>query len=150
MLKLVYLLLVSLFLGQISAEKLRIGILQKVANCERKTQAGDVIHVHYTGRLKESGQVFDSSLNRGIPFEFPLGKGHVIKGWDQGMLGMCVGEKRKLTIPPELGYGSQGAGGVIPPGATLVFTTELIAIDGYEPPADEKPEKVEADTKDEL
>lgn len=84
--------------------------------------------VHYTGSLKSDGTVFDSSLSRGEPITFPLGTGRVIKGWDQGILGMCIGEKRKLTIPPELGYGSRGAGGVIPPNADLVFTVELVDI----------------------
>ncbi|GMM38916.1 peptidylprolyl isomerase family protein [Saccharomycopsis crataegensis] len=114
-------------------DKLRIGVTKKVENCSRKTKNGDIVKVHYTGSLKDTGAVFDSSLNRGIPFEFKLGAGNVIKGWDQGLLGMCIGEQRKLTIPPELGYGSRGAGGVIPPDATLVFKTELVGIDGYEP-----------------
>lgn len=88
---------------------------------------GKTAVVHYTGKLT-NGTVFDSSVTRGTPFEFPLGAGMVIKGWDLGVLGMKVGEKRILTIPADLGYGAQGAGGVIPPNATLIFEVELLGI----------------------
>jgi len=90
--------------------------------------AGRSVDVHYTGWLT-NGTKFDSSVDRGRPFSFPLGGGRVIKGWDQGVAGMKVGGKRKLTIPPELGYGAGGAGsGLIPPNATLVFEVELLAV----------------------
>lgn len=89
--------------------------------------AGKTANVHYTGWL-ENGKKFDSSVDRGQPFSFPLGAGRVIKGWDEGVQGMKVGGKRKLTIPSDLGYGSRGAGGVIPPNATLIFDVELLGI----------------------
>ena len=89
--------------------------------------AGKTASVHYTGWL-ENGKKFDSSVDRGQPFSFPLGAGRVIKGWDEGVQGMKVGGKRKLTIPSELGYGSRGAGGVIPANATLIFDVELLGV----------------------
>jgi len=90
-------------------------------------RAGTNVSVHYTGWL-ENGMKFDSSVDRGQPFSFPLGAGRVIKGWDEGVQGMKVGGKRKLIIPSNLGYGARGAGGAIPPHATLIFEVELLAV----------------------
>lgn len=91
------------------------------------SQAGDTIYVHYTGKL-QSGETFDSSLTRNEPISIVLGQGQVIKGWDEGLVGMKLGEKRHLIIPPTLGYGEQGAGGKIPPNATLEFDVQMMGI----------------------
>jgi FKBP-type peptidyl-prolyl cis-trans isomerase len=103
---------------------------QLIGNGEEAVK-GDAVEVHYTGWLYENGKrgaKFDSSLDRGEPFKFDLGAGRVIRGWDEGVAGMKVGGKRELIIPPELGYGSRGAGGVIPPNATLDFEVELLRV----------------------
>jgi peptidylprolyl isomerase len=94
-------------------------------------KTGQICVMDYTGWLWENGakgKKFDSSVDRGTPFEFPIGQGRVIKGWDEGVASMKVGGKRTLLIPPQLGYGSRGAGNVIPPNATLLFEVELIAV----------------------
>jgi hypothetical protein len=111
----------------------------KPEECTRQSKAGDELSMHYTGSIDDSsaagekGKVFDSSLTRGQPFKFVIGSGQVIRGWDAGLLGMCVGEKRELILPPDFGYGDRGAGADIPGGATLKFTVELLEI-GEAPP----------------
>lgn len=109
-------------------KKLQIGVKKRVENCDQKSRRGDLLSMHYTGKL-EDGTEFDSSIPRGQPLQFTLGSGQVIKGWDQGLLGMCVGEKRKLVIPPELGYGASGAPPKIPGNSVLIFEVELTKID---------------------
>jgi FKBP-type peptidyl-prolyl cis-trans isomerase FkpA len=104
----------------------------KVVGDGAEAIAGNHVTVHYTGWLQNpdgsAGQKFDSSKDRNDPFAFPLGAGHVIKGWDEGVQGMKVGGTRVLTIPASLGYGTRGAGGVIPPNATLIFEVELLGV----------------------
>lgn len=99
----------------------------QVGDGAEATGRGQTVVVHYTGWL-EDGTKFDSSVDRSDPFSFPLDCGYVIKGWDEGVKGMRIGGKRKLIIPSELGYGARGAGGVIPPDATLIFEVELLEI----------------------
>jgi FKBP-type peptidyl-prolyl cis-trans isomerase len=102
--------------------------IEKLAEGHGATsKAGDTVVVHYTGWLT-NGTKFDSSVDRGQPFVFAIGRGQVIKGWDEGVATMKVGDKVRLTIPPELGYGARGAGGVIPPNATLIFDVELLEV----------------------
>ncbi|KAE8607435.1 hypothetical protein XENTR_v10011186 [Xenopus tropicalis] len=124
--------LVLFLLPSVSAsegrKKLQIGVKKRVENCLVKSRKGDTLHMHYTGKL-EDGTEFDSSIPRNQAFTFTLGTGQVIKGWDQGLLGMCEGEKRKLVIPSELGYGDRGAPPKIPGGATLIFEVELVKIE---------------------
>ena len=93
-----------------------------------EAKAGDQVLVHYVGVAHSTGEEFDASYNRGAPLDFPLGAGRVIAGWDQGVQGMKVGGRRQLVIPPHLGYGDRGAGGVIKPGETLIFVVDLVAV----------------------
>jgi FKBP-type peptidyl-prolyl cis-trans isomerase len=120
--------------GPMDVEKSRLTasglrITDVVVGTGAEASPGDTVIVHYRGTL-EDGSQFDASYDRGTPFSFPLGAGRVIKGWDEGVQGMQVGGKRKLVIPPDLGYGSRGAGGVIPPNATLIFDVELLEVKG--------------------
>lgn len=138
-------------------KQLQIGIKKKVPDCVRRSKANDVLHIHYEVYLFDvrdqlleplssssrpkltkflfskgkllSGEVFDSSLDRGEPLSFTLGTGQVIKGWDQGLIGICEGEKRKLIIPADLAYGSKGAGAKIPPNSPLIFEVECVKIE---------------------
>lgn len=120
----------------VAKASLQVRTTFKPEGCDdsRKSKHGDLLSMHYTGTIDESskngekGKVFDSSRTRPEPFKFPLGSGRVIKGWDEGLLDMCVGEKRTLIIPPELGYGSGGAGTDIPGDATLNFEVECVSI----------------------
>ncbi|WFD28566.1 peptidylprolyl isomerase [Malassezia nana] len=122
-----WLFLLALVYAREPPTKLRIGVKARPEKCEVKSRDGQKLYMHYTGYLWD-GTKFDSSLDRGQPFAFTLGEGMVIKGWDMGLRDMCVGEKRRLQIPPELGYGVAGAGDVIPPNAALVFDVELLQI----------------------
>eukprot|EP00241_Pyramimonas_parkeae_P009834 CAMPEP_0114246486 /NCGR_PEP_ID=MMETSP0058-20121206/12492_1 /TAXON_ID=36894 /ORGANISM="Pyramimonas parkeae, CCMP726" /LENGTH=140 /DNA_ID=CAMNT_0001359683 /DNA_START=97 /DNA_END=518 /DNA_ORIENTATION=- len=117
-------------LSEKDVTKLQIGVKYKPELCTVKARGGDKVSVHYTGKLT-NGEVFDSSLDRGEPIDFSLGSGMVIKpAGDNGIAGMCVGEKRKLKIPPDMGYGARGSPPKIPGGATLIFETELVALNG--------------------
>merc|ERR1712243_229221 len=106
---------------------LKMQVTHSPGRCGKIARAGDQLTMHYTGKLS-SGRKFDSSVDRNKPFQFTLGVGQVIAGWDDGLPGMCVGEKRTLVIPPSLAYGEEGVGAVIPPCSTLVFEVELLNI----------------------
>lgn len=120
-------------LVDVKAEKevteLGIGVKFKPESCELKAHKGDLVSVHYRGTLVE-GTEFDNSYGRDQPLDFQLGQGSVIEGWEKGILGMCVGEKRKLKIPAKLAYGDQSIALSIPAGAALIFDTELVAVNG--------------------
>eukprot|EP00919_Chromeraceae_sp_WS-2016_P043259 GHVR01103329.1.p1 GENE.GHVR01103329.1~~GHVR01103329.1.p1 ORF type:complete len:133 (+),score=9.22 GHVR01103329.1:54-452(+) len=126
--------IMSLFLVAIAGNDLPPDAPLQVENvfipesCNQKTKFRDSLSIHYTGRLLKDGSKFDSSLDRNQPLEFTLGLGMVIKGWEEGLKDMCVGEKRKLTIPSDLAYGKNGFHPIIPPNATLVFDVELVNI----------------------
>ncbi len=125
---LVIVLLVLIAIGNKEENSMELEIkVLKEGTGDQEAKQGDFVKAHYTGTL-EDGTKFDSSVDRGEPFEFTLGVGQVIQGWDQGVSGMKIGEKRKLTIPPELGYGASGAGSAIPPNAVLIFEVELLEI----------------------
>ncbi|WOO77630.1 FK506-binding protein 2 [Vanrija pseudolonga] len=114
-------------LVSVSAAELKIDVTHLPEGCKLKTRNGDKLSMHYTGTL-DDGSKFDSSRDRNQPLDFTIGKGQVIQGWEQGLLDMCVGEKRILTIPSSLGYGARGFPPVIPADATLTFDVELVAI----------------------
>ncbi|PBP27545.1 peptidylprolyl isomerase [Diplocarpon rosae] len=133
-------------IATVYAAEVQIEVTRAV-ECDRKTKAGDKISVHYKGTLQADGSKFDASYDRGTPLDFVVGKGQVIKGWDDNLVDMCIGEKRTLTIPPEFGYGDRSMG-PIPAGSTLIFETELMGIQGVKAPESiiEKIEKT-AETK---
>jgi hypothetical protein len=115
--------------GEIQTTSSGLRYIEEFPGTGASPQAGQTVNVHYTGWLT-NGQKFDSSVDRGQPFSFPIGQSRVIRGWDEGVAAMQVGGKRRLIIPSTLGYGTQGAGGVIPPNATLIFDVELLSVDG--------------------
>lgn len=130
-----FLLGMFLFMTTVNAEVITTtsGLRYEDVKAGTGTEAvgGKTVDVHYTGWLDEQGKQgkkFDSSVDRGVPFSFPLGAGRVIKGWDEGVAGMKVGGKRTLMIPAKLGYGARGAGGAIPPNADLIFEVELLEV----------------------
>ena len=146
-----------------SAEELKVDVYEGPTDCsdENKVQNGNYLSMHYTGKIHESsatgekGKIFDSSRERDRTFDFQIGLGQVIQGWDQGLIGLCVGAKANLIIPPEMGYGEQGAGGVIPGGATLHFDVEVVAVNKDGPKQENIFAKIDTDgdgklTKDEV
>lgn len=132
----------ALAVPALAATELKVEQYDGPTECDddKKVKAGQYLSMHYTGTIDESsetgekGSKFDSSRDRGSTFDFQIGVGQVIKGWDEGIVGLCVGAKAKLIIPPEKGYGAQGAGGVIPGGATLNFDVEVVDISEGPPP----------------
>jgi FK506-binding protein 14 len=132
----------ALSIPALAATELRVEQYDGPTECDddKRVKAGQYLSMHYTGTIDESsetgekGSKFDSSRDRGDTFDFQIGVGQVIRGWDEGIVGLCVGAKAKLIIPPEMGYGAQGAGGVIPGGATLNFDVEVVDISEGPPP----------------
>ncbi|KAF9189492.1 Peptidyl-prolyl cis-trans isomerase fpr2 [Haplosporangium sp. Z 767] len=122
--------LVAQVMAYDAPEDLIVDVISKPENCKVVSKEGDKLSMHYTGTLHKTGSKFDSSLDRGRTFDFTLGIGQVIKGWDQGLVDMCVGEERKLTIPAKLGYGSRSMGASLPANSALVFDVELVKING--------------------
>ncbi|KAH3899554.1 probable FK506-binding protein 2 [Saccharomycodes ludwigii] len=118
----------SVIAGELTDLKIEITKEIPESECKIKATSGDLVSVHYTGRLLSDDKVFDSSFQRNKPIDFVLGRGYVISGWDKGVNGMCIGEERTLYIPSDMGYGARGAGGVIPPNADLIFETKLVDI----------------------
>ena len=124
----------ALMVAGIAADGLQVTQYEGVSDCERKVQSGDSLEMHYTGTIDASsetgkaGEKFDSSRDRNKTFDFVIGQGRVIQGWEQGLLNLCEGAKVTLVIPPEMGYGARGAGGKIPGGATLNFDVEVVKI----------------------
>ncbi|KAK9895931.1 hypothetical protein P389DRAFT_72133 [Cystobasidium minutum MCA 4210] len=121
------LVLLSALLGVQAEGSLQIDVLSKPEVCDMTSRKGDLLSMHYTGTLASDGTEFDSSRRRQQPFDFTIGRGQVIQGWEQGLLDMCIGERRKLTIPPEMAYGGR-AMGKIKAYSTLVFDVELLDI----------------------
>jgi FKBP-type peptidyl-prolyl cis-trans isomerase len=117
----------SIQIGELMKTSSGLEYLEVEPGTGAQAEAGKTVSVHYTGKFQD-GKVFDSSVSRGEPITFQLGKGKVIKGWDEGIALMKVGGKAQLIIPPDLAYGERGAGGVIPPNATLVFDVELVSV----------------------
>ena len=107
---------------------MRVGTTKRVENCLRKVKKGDLVHVHYKGMLRDTKEEFDNSYEKGSPIEFIVGQGHVILGLEEGVKGMCFGEKRRIHIPTWMAYGPEGYGDTIPPDADLIFDVEMMAI----------------------
>lgn len=113
-----------------SLENLEIGITKRAPHCTERAFPGDIVDVHYTGYFRDNGKQFDSSYSRGQPISFALGSGQVIYGWEQGLIGTCVGEERKIQIPSRYAYGETGIPRMIPPNSDMIFDVKLVSING--------------------